>query len=280
MIRVLSFFFAVILLMPAVTFAESDRTLTLDGNFIQGGLVVGRVDPRAAVEFDGRKLRVSPEGDFLFGFGRDAPPAAKLTVRMPDGYLHVQEIAVQQRKYDVQKIDGLPPKKVTPPDDPELMAKLKEERRKTAVARKLDLPEPGFLSGWIWPAEGRISGVFGSQRILNGKPKNPHSGVDVAGPEGTPIVAPADGEIVLAEPDMYFNGSMVFIDHGHGLKTAYLHMSRIDVKIGQKVKRGEQIGAIGATGRVTGPHLHWMMYWFDTKLDPAWVVPERPGSRG
>ena len=101
-----------------------------------------------------------------------------------------------------------------------------------------------------------------------------------AGPEGTPIVAPADGEIVLAEPDMYFNGSMVFIDHGHGLKTAYLHMSRIDVKIGQKVKRGEQIGAIGATGRVTGPHLHWMMYWFDTRLDPAWVVPERLGSRG
>jgi murein DD-endopeptidase MepM/ murein hydrolase activator NlpD len=223
----------------------ADQNLTLDGNFIQGGLVVGHVDPQATVEFDGRKLRISPNGDFLFGFGRDAPPKAELTVRMPDGYVHVQKIDVEPRDY-----------------------------------RKLDLAEPGFLSGWIWPAEGRISGVFGSQRILNGKPKNPHSGVDVAAPEGDPIVAPADGKIVLAEPDMYFNGNMVFIDHGHGLKTAYLHMSRIDVKVGQLVKRGEQIGAIGQTGRVTGPHLHWMMYWFNTKLDPAWVVPERPGSRG
>jgi murein DD-endopeptidase MepM/ murein hydrolase activator NlpD len=243
----------------------ADQNLTLDGNFIQGGLVVGHVDPKATVEFDGRKLRVSPKGDFLFGFGRDAPPKAKLTVRMPDGYVHVQKIDVAQRDYKVQRIDGLPPAKVTPPPDPD---------------RKLDLAEPGFLSGWIWPAEGRISGVFGSQRILNGKPKNPHSGVDVAAPEGDPIVAPADGKIVLAEPDMYFNGSMIFIDHGHGLKTAYLHMSRIDVKVGQLVKAGEQIGAIGQTGRVTGPHLHWMMYWFNTKLDPAWVVPERPGSRG
>lgn len=273
-------FFAVAFLLPHAAWSDSDRTLTLDGNFIQGGLVTGRVDPKATVDFDGRELRISPNGEFLFGFGRDAPPKAKLTVRMPDGYVHVQEIDVGQREYKVQRIDGLPPKKVTPPDDPELWAKLKEERRKTAVARKLDLPEPGFLSGWIWPADGRISGVFGSQRILNGKPKNPHSGVDVAAPEGDPIIVPADGEIVLAEPDMYFNGNMVFIDHGHGLKTAYLHMSRIDVKVGQKVKRGDRIGAIGQTGRVTGPHLHWMMYWFNVKLDPAWVVPERPGSRG
>ncbi len=272
--------FAIAILLPQAAWADSDRTLTLDGNFIQGGLVVGRVDPKATVEFDGRKLRVSPNGEFLFGFGRDAPPKAKLTVRMPDGYVHMQEIDVEQREYKVQRIDGLPPKKVTPPADPELLARLKEERRKTAAARKLDLPESWFQSGWSWPAEGRISGVFGSQRILNGTPKNPHSGVDVAAPEGDPIVAPADGEVVLAEPDMYFNGNMVFIDHGHGLKTAYLHMSRIDVQVGQKVKRGEQIGAIGQTGRVTGPHLHWMMYWFDVKLDPAWVVPERPGSRG
>lgn len=273
-------FFAIVFVFSPAAYANSDRTLTLDGNFIQGGLVVGRVDPGASVDFDGRKLRVSPDGDFLFGFGRNAPPRAKLTVRMPDGYVHIQEIDVVQRKYNVQRIDGLPPSKVTPPPDPELLAKLKEERRISGAARKLDLVEPWFLSGWGWPAEGRISGVFGSQRVLNGKPKNPHSGVDVAAPEGDPIVAPADGKIVLAEPDMYFNGSMVFIDHGHGLKTAYLHMSRIDVKVGQLVKRGEKIGEIGKTGRVTGPHLHWMMYWFNTKLDPAWVVPERPGSRG
>lgn len=272
--------FAIAFLLPHAALAGSDRNLTLNGNFIQGGLVIGHVDPKATADFDGKELRVSPNGDFLFGFGRNAPPKAKLTVRMPDGYVHVQEIDVVQREYKVQRIDGLPPKKVTPPADPELMAKLKEERRKTKLARDLDLAESGFLSGWIWPAEGRISGVFGSQRILNGTPKNPHSGVDVAAPEGDPIIAPADGKIVLAEPDMYFNGSMVFIDHGHGLKTAYLHMSKIDVKIGQVVKQGEKIGEIGQTGRVTGPHLHWMMYWFNVKLDPAWVVSERPGSRG
>lgn len=272
--------FAIAFLLPHAALAGSDRNLTLNGNFIQGGLVIGHVDPKATADFDGKELRVSPNGDFLFGFGRNAPPKAKLTVRMPDGYVHVQEIDVVQREYKVQRIDGLPQKKVTPPDDPELAAKLKEERRKTKVARGLDLPEPGFLSGWTWPAEGRISGVFGSQRILNGTPKNPHSGVDVAAPEGDPITAPADGKIVLAEPDMYFNGSMVFIDHGHGLKTAYLHMSKIDVKMGQIVKQGEKIGEIGQTGRVTGPHLHWMMYWFNVKLDPAWVVSERPGSRG
>ena len=255
--------------------AKGQEVLTMEGTFRQGGLVVGRTDPRAAVEFEGRKVRVSPDGVFLIGFGRDAKPVATLKVRLPEGHEEVQRIDVGQREYDIQRIDGLPPKKVTPP--PEVLEQLKEERRKTAAARKIDLPQTWFLDQWIWPAEGRISGVYGSQRILNGKPRNPHSGVDIAAPEGTPIVAPANGKIVLAEPDMYYNGNMVFIDHGHGFKTAYLHMSRIDVKVGQFVRRGETIGAIGATGRVTGPHLHWMAYLFNTRLDPAFLVPERPG---
>jgi murein DD-endopeptidase MepM/ murein hydrolase activator NlpD len=274
--RIVTFSILILLLLPPA--ANAQEVLTLEGTFRQGGLVVGRTDPKAEVEFEGRTVRVSPNGVFLIGFGRNAKPTATLKVRLPDGHEEVQQIEVGQREYKVQRIDGLPPKKVTPP--PEVLEQLKVERRKTGAARKIDLPETWFLDEWIWPAEGRISGVYGSQRILNGQPRNPHMGVDVAAPAGDPIVAPADGQIVLAENDMYYNGNMVFIDHGHGLKTAYLHMSRIDVKVGQFVKRGERIGAIGATGRVTGPHLHWMAYLFNTRLDPAFLVPERPGSRG
>ncbi len=270
--------FAVFFMIAWPPVAAAQEVVTLEGTFRQGGLVLGRTDPKAVVAFEGREVRVSSDGIFLIGFGRDAKPAATLKIRLPDGYEEVQQIDVGQREYDIQRIDGLPPKHVTPP--PEVLEQLKEERRKTAAARRIDLRETWFLEEWIWPAEGRISGVYGSQRILNGQPRNPHSGVDVAAPEGTPIVAPAGGKVVLAEPDMFYNGNMVFIDHGHGLKTAYLHMSRIDVKVGQTVRRGEQIGAIGATGRVTGPHLHWMAYLFNTRLDPAFLVPERPGSRG
>ena len=258
--------------------AEGDRTLTLNGNFIQGGLVIGQVDPKATVDFDGLKLRISPDGHFLFGFGRDAPPSAKLTVRMPDGYVHEQEIAVEQRQYNEQKIDGLPPKKVTPPA--EALEQIARERTAKDAAFKGDLPEAGFLSEWIWPADGPISGVYGSRRILNGEPKRPHFGVDVASPTGTPVLAPADGKVVLALPEMYFEGNAIFLDHGHGLKSVYMHLSRLDVKEGQTVKRGALIGAIGGTGRATGPHLHWALYWFRTPLDPALLVPERPGSRG
>jgi murein DD-endopeptidase MepM/ murein hydrolase activator NlpD len=270
------FFTAFMLIIPQA--ASADQTLKLDGNFVQGGLVIGQVDPEATVEFDGHKLSMTPDGHFLFGFGRDAPAKEKLTVRMPDGYVHVQEIDVKQREYKIQRIDGLPPKKVTPP--PEAIEQILREKKAKEAAFKADLPESGFLTDWIWPADGPISGVYGSQRILNGKPRRPHFGVDVASPTGTPVVAPADGKVILAMPLMYFEGNAIFLDHGHGLKTVYMHLSELDVKEGQMVKRGQRIGAIGGTGRATGPHLHWSLYWFHTPLDPALLVPERPGSRG
>ena len=276
--RVILFLFAILSVISPAAMAEGDRTLKLNGNFIQGGLVVGQVDPKATVEFDGRKLRISPDGHFLFGLGRDAPPKAEFTVRMPDGYVHMQEITVEQREYKTQRIDGLPPKKVTPP--PEAIEQIVREKEAKAEAFKADLAENGFLSEWIWPADGPISGVWGSQRILNGEPRRPHLGVDVASPTGTPVVAPADGKVVLAMPEMYFEGNAIFLDHGHGLKSVYMHLSELDVKEGQTVRQGQRIGAIGGTGRVTGPHLHWALYWFRTPLDPALLVPERPGSRG
>jgi murein DD-endopeptidase MepM/ murein hydrolase activator NlpD len=258
--------------------ASADQNLKLTGNFVQGGLVIGQVDPKATVEFDGHKLSMTPDGHFIFGFSRDAPAKEKITVHMPDGYVHIQTIDVEQRKYKIQRIDGLPPKKVTPP--PEAIKQILREKKAKAVAFKADLPERGFLTDWIWPADGPISGVYGSQRILNGKPRRPHFGVDIASPTGTPVVAPADGKVILAIPLMYFEGNAIFLDHGHGLKTVYMHLSELDVKEGQMVKQGQRIGLIGGTGRATGPHLHWALYWFHTPLDPALLVPERPGSRG
>jgi len=270
-----------ILLILAVLWppgATAQEILTLEGSFRQGGLVTGRTQPGASVELDGRPVRVSPDGVLLFGFGRDAKPKATLKVRLPDGHEEIQTLEVGQRDYPTQRIDGLPPKKVTPP--PEALEQIGRERAKKAEAFEQDLPEAWFRSGWIWPAEGRISGVYGSQRILNGEPRRPHYGIDVAGPEGTPVVAPADGKVVLAMPEMYFEGNAVFLDHGHGLKSVFMHLSALDVSEGQIVRRGERIGAIGATGRVTGAHLHWALYWFRLPLDPAFLVPERPGSRG
>lgn len=263
-----------VLALAAATPVSAGRELvTLEGTFAQGGLVLGRTDPRAVVEFEGRAVRVSPEGIFLVGFSRDAPPKATLKLRYPDGLEEVQEIEVAQREYDIQRLDGLPEKMVTPP--PEAWERIKADNRKIGAVRKIDTPETWFLSGWIWPAEGPISGVYGSQRILNGTPKQPHYGIDVAAPTGTPVVAPADGTVVLAETDMYYTGGTIFLDHGHGLQSAFLHMSAVEVKVGQFVRQGERIGAIGATGRVTGAHLDWRMNLFDVRIDPEFLVPPR-----
>jgi len=253
--------------------AAARELVTFEGTFAQGGLVVGRTDPGTVVEFEGRPVRVSPDGVFVIGFGRDAPPKARLKLRYPDGLEEVQELEVAQRDYDIQRLDGLPKKMVTPP--PETWERIKADNRKIGKVRKIDTDETWFLSGWIWPADGPISGVYGSQRILNGKPKQPHYGVDVAAPAGTPVVAPADGTVVLAETDMYYTGGTIFLDHGHGLESAFLHMSKVDVKVGQFVHRGERIGAVGATGRVTGAHLDWRINLFGIRIDPEFLVPPR-----
>lgn len=264
--------FSLLLLLP--TAATAQEILTLEGTYKQGGLVIGRTDPKAAVEFEGRAVRVSPDGVFLIGFGRDAKPAATLKVRLPDGHEEVQVLDVEQREYDIQRIDGLPKKFVTPSE--EVYARIKADNRQIGKVRKRDTSETWFLGDWIWPAEGRISGVYGSQRVLNGEPRRPHFGLDVAGPTGTPVIAPADGMVVLAETDMYYTGGTVFLDHGHGLTTAFLHMSKVVAEVGKFVKQGEKIGEIGATGRVTGPHLDWRLNLFNTRLDPMFVMPPRP----
>ena len=251
--------------------------LTLAGALSQGGLVTGRTVPGAEVRLDGRPVRVGADGRFLLGFGREAAPEAVLELTLPDGTLARRTLAIEQRSYDIQRIDGLQPEKVTPPE--EVLARIADERAMVAVVRKVDRPEPWFETGFVWPVTGPISGVYGSQRILNGEPKWPHFGVDVAVPVGTPVVAPADGLVVVAHDDMYYSGGTVLLDHGYGLTSAYLHLHEVSVAEGQMLRQGDRLGSVGATGRVTGAHLDWRFNWFDRRLDPVLIagpMPETP----
>ena len=241
-----------------------------EGSFTQGGLVEGHAAPGATVRIDGHPVRVSPEGLFLIGFGRDAKGPVTVEIRDPDGAVSRRRFAVARRVYRLQRIDGLPAAMVTP--SPEALARIEREAQEIAVARARDTAETLFTSGFTWPVRGRISGVFGSQRILNGKPRQPHTGVDIAAPEGTPVVAPAAGIVVLAEPDLYFTGGTVILDHGYGLSSVFAHMSALEVRLGQRLRKGERLGRVGATGRATGPHLHWGVNLFATRLDPALIA--------
>ncbi len=260
---------ALMLLLPPFAGAGTDG-FRLDGQLIQGGLVAGTTEPGASVSLEGRAVRVAEDGRFLLGFGRDAPAALHLEVRLPDGRVLQRTLEIAQRGYDIQYIDGLAENMVAPP--PEVLARIHEEAARVAEARAHDRPERWFEAGFDWPASGRISGAFGSQRVLNGEPKRPHFGVDIAAPLGSPVRAPADAIVTLAEPDLYYSGGTVILDHGHGLTSSYLHMSAVLVTVGQRVARGEAIGAVGAAGRSTGPHLDWRFNWFDQRLDAELLV--------
>lgn len=245
----------------------------LAGTATQGALVVGRGAPLTRVAFNGRPLRVSPEGIFAFGFGRDAANVAVLDIKPPQGAPETRRLSVIARRYEEQRISGLPPAQVTPP--PETMDRIRREQAMLNAARAHDTAGAKFADGFIWPAEGRISGVYGSRRILNGEPRAPHLGLDIAAPTGTPVLAMAPGVVRLAQPDFYFTGGSILLDHGHTVMSFYIHLSRLLVADGQAVERGAVIGLVGATGRVTGPHLHLGLFWAGTALDPALVLPAR-----
>jgi len=260
----------VVLLTAGVSQADSPQ---LSGEFVQGGMVIGRTAPGAVVEFGDRSVRVSSDGVFVIGFHRDDPSTMKLSVLLPDGNRQSLDISVTQRDYEIQRIDGLPPKKVTPPK--EVIERIQAEAALVRAARARDTELLGFAGPWIWPVEGRITGVFGSQRILNGQPRQPHYGIDIAAPEGTPFVAPAGGVVSLVHRDMYFSGGTLMVDHGHGVQSTFLHAQTIDVNEGESVRQGQKLGTVGATGRATGPHLDWRVNWFDKRLDAALLVPKR-----
>lgn len=248
--------------------------LRLSGPMTQGGLIQGQTRPGATVSLDGRALRVAADGRFVFGFGWDFEGPATLVVQLPDGATVTRELAVETRRYQEQRIDGLPKRMVTPPD--EVLARIRRENAAIKAVREADTDRPWFANGFQWPVKGIVTGVFGSRRILNGQPRRPHFGIDIAAAAGTPVVAPADGRVAMAEPDLYFTGGTVMLDHGHGVTTVYSHLKSVDVKVGAEVRRGEVIGTVGSTGRSTGAHLDWRINWFEQRLDPQLLVGPMP----
>ncbi len=261
-------------LSVVVTVGRAEATIELDETLMQGGLMIGRASVGSKVRIDGRPVRVADDGRFLLGAGRNAKGSMMVVVDFPDGDRVTQEISIVPRKYDIQRIDGLPARKVEPNKEDQI--KIEADWVVLNAAKAVDSGEPGFANAAVWPVVGPISGVFGSQRILNGKPKSPHQGVDVAATTGTPVSAMLDGVVTVADPDMYYTGGTVMIDHGHGLQSLYAHLSEVSVDVGQRLRLGEELGKIGATGRVTGPHLHLSLYLFKTALDPALFLGPMP----
>ena len=244
----------------------SSFAATFEGKFIQGSFILGKTEPGSEVFIDKKKIKVTPDGYFAFGLSRDRKNDVVITINK-------KRIVkkVFKRKYKIQRIDGLEEKKVTPPE--EVYERIKRENKWIGEARAINSDLVFFKNKFINPLENAIiTGVYGSQRILNGKPKWPHYGIDFAAAEGTEIKAMLDGVVTLAEPDLFYTGGTLIFDHGHGISTLYMHMKTLMVKKGQKVKQGDIIGTVGSTGRSTGAHLDVRLNWFQTRLDPATVL--------
>lgn len=256
---------------PPLPRPKSNDRLVLSGQSRQGGFALGRAQANVPVFVDGVEMgETSAHGLFVIGFDRDAAPTTSLTVGTGRSVSRTLNIA--PGTFPSSRIDGLPPSTVEP-SDPELLARIQRELALKTAAFASCADTEDFADGFVWPLETyRVSSLWGAQRILNGTPARPHYGIDLAAPQGTPIHAPASGLVVLAEPDMHFEGGLVLIDHGQGLITAYLHQSRLDVAVGQRLNRGDPIGLVGMKGRATGPHLCWRMKWRDRNLDPSLMV--------
>lgn len=250
--------------------------LDLKGVFMQGGMVKGKAEPGLRLFLDGAEIFIGPAGDFVFGFGRDAAAAATLTILYPGGNEDFLPLAVAPQSYRVDRVDGLPPETVEIPAEEK--ARREREVGRVQEARAGRTTALDWTEGFALPAEGRISGVYGSQRILNGEPSTPHYGLDIAGPTGAPVQAPAGGRVVLVDSDFLLEGGIIIIDHGFQVFSTLMHLSKVLVKAGQEVRKGEVVGAIGATGRANGPHLDWRVNWGEVRLDPALLVGQIPAG--
>jgi murein DD-endopeptidase MepM/ murein hydrolase activator NlpD len=250
--------------------------LELDGDLVQGGIVRGNVAPGSRVTLDGEALDVLEDGTTFAGFGRDAPATAVLVVQ--NEATCEQTLHIARRDYKIQRVEGVPAQTVTPPAGQ--LERIRRERALVGAAKGQRLQRPdlllGALASFQWPAQGPISGVYGSQRYYNGEPRSPHYGVDVAVPTGTPVYAPTAGVITLAEPDLFYSGGTIILDHGFALSSSFLHLSKVRVEVGQEVRAGDVIGEVGASGRATGPHLDWRMSWRKQRIDPQLLVPPMP----
>lgn len=248
--------------------------IQLSGQFTQGGLIYGMATPGQQVFFQNRQIELSEEGQFIFGLGRDASIDQELTVVTGNGEKEIHPVEVQPRHYQIERINGIS-KQMMQPSGANLK-RIKDEAGLVSAARKQSSRLDHFREQFIWPVTGRISGVYGSQRIFNGEPRRPHFGVDIAAPKGTVVNAPAGGKVTLAHSGMFFSGATLIIDHGYGLSSSFLHLNNILVKVGDQVIQGQNIATVGASGRVTGPHLDWRVNWFEQRLDPALLVTDMP----
>lgn len=255
--------------VPAAPVPQEERVV-FPASVPQGALVFGKVPPGSQVRYRERLLRATGYGTVALGVGRDETGPLKVDVTLPSGRMEPVSIAVTPRDWPVEHVNGVPPKTVNPP--PEIAARIQREQALVTAARERDDERTDFALTFQWPVQGRISGRFGNARVYNGQPGAGHSGMDIAAPDGTPVKAPAGGVVTFASPDLYLTGGTVLLDHGHGVSSNFLHLSRIDVKVGDRIEPGQVIGAVGATGRATGPHLHWGMNWFDTRIDPLLVL--------
>lgn len=239
----------------------------IHGEAKQGALLVGQTDSGNTVVFGDKQLKVSKQGFFAFGFGRDDKETVKLKITDAQGNIEVKELTPKVREYNIQRIEGISKKIMNP--NPKAIERSRKDNQQIGAARSKSLDSINFAKGFIVPAKGQITGVYGSQRVYNGVPKRPHFGLDYAGPVGAPVVAPAAGKVTLWVPDMFYSGGTMIIDHGHGVSSTFLHLSASHVKVGDYVEQGQLVADIGKSGRVTGPHLDWRINWFNVRLDPA-----------
>ena len=244
--------------------------VAIQGEQVQGGVLFIQASPGSRAYLDGQEILVSPQGNFVVGFDRDETGQRVLKITTPDSAEEIITLHVASRDYAIERVDGLPPATVEP--DPEAAQRIKDEAAMVSAARARRDNRIDYVYGFTWPATGRISGVYGSQRILNGQPGRPHYGLDIAAPTGSPVFAPADGIITLTHPGMYFSGGTLILDHGQGLSSTFLHLSEILVPAGTAVKQGDLIARVGSTGRASGPHLDWRMNWLDRRVDPQLLL--------
>ena len=267
----------IILILPfALLFAVKLHAVSFEGEFIQGGLLIGQVQEGQTVSYQGKSIKLTTNNQFLLGLGRNAPAITNITINSQDQDPETITLEIAPRQYNIQKIEGVPAKTVTPPASD--LQRIKQDASMVREARKLVSNKQDFLKGFVKPANGPITGVYGSQRFYNGVPKSPHYGIDYAAPTGTPVIAPADGVVTFAHNDLFYSGGTLIIDHGHGLSSTFLHLSEILVKPDQQVTLGMEIAKIGATGRATGPHLDWRMNWLDQRIDPDLVLKVLPSQ--
>jgi murein DD-endopeptidase MepM/ murein hydrolase activator NlpD len=248
--------------------------IKLSGEIKQGALVIGKTAINNIVTLDDKVLPLSKNGDYVFGFGRDDEKSYQLIITKPNGKTEQQTLTPTKREYKIQRIEGIAKKIMNP--NPKSVARSKEDGIQVRAARKTFSDKTDFSKGFIAPIKGIITGVYGSQRVFNGIPKRPHFGLDYAGKTGDPVKAPASGKVIMFVPDMFYSGGTMIIDHGHGITSSFLHLSKSYVKNGDEVTKGQVVAAVGSSGRATGPHLDWRINWFNVRLDPELALKALP----